>query len=223
MSSCPGGGWSVPTGESLPETHSARLPYSAPRASSSEAGVSSPPPSAASPSGVAAAAADFTLTNAMRMLARASRNVGVSGPSRSPSPSTRAPTASIASEAPGRSGGDDGEVDRGQLVQAHHMVGDDDLGGHLGEPPAGILDGLLGVTEHRLGVVGRGILSHVSYPSGAISKRSGGDPHPATTACVRPGPTARLGGVLRSAPRASRRADTKATTDHKERSAIAQG
>ena len=174
----------------------ARRRYSAPRASSSATGASSPPPSGASPAGVpAAAAADLTLTNAMRMFARASRNVGASGPSRSPSPSTRLPTASIASDGAGEVRWRRRQVDRGELVEAHHVVGDDDLGGHLGEPPAGVLDGLLGVTEHRLGVgrsgssasrprrprFGRGILGHLSYPTGAISKRSGGDPHPATT------------------------------------------
>ncbi len=36
------------------------------------------------------------------------------------------------------------------------MVGDDNLGGHFGEPPSSVLDGLLGVTEHRLGVLSVG-------------------------------------------------------------------
>ena len=53
----------------------------------------------------AVAAADLMLTNAMRMFDSASRSVGESGPSRSPRPSTRMPTASIASEAAGRFGG----------------------------------------------------------------------------------------------------------------------
>ena len=34
------------------------------------------------------------------------------------------------------------------------MVGDDELGGHLGEAAAGVLDRLLGVAEERV-VVGR--------------------------------------------------------------------
>ncbi len=91
------------------------------------------------------------------------------------------------------------QVDGGELVQPHHVVGDDDLGGHLGETRADVLDRLLGLVDQRLGsvrlggvrvsarwrvvggLIGRGIVGHVSYPSGAISKRSGGDPHPATT------------------------------------------
>ena len=47
------------------------------------------------------------------------------------------------------------QVDRRQLVEAHHVVGDDDLGRDLGDPPAGGVDGRLGVAE-RVGVGVRG-------------------------------------------------------------------
>ena len=99
------------------------------------------------------AVADLTLTNAIRMLARASRNVGVSGPSRSPSPSTRLPTASMASDGRGQVRRRRRQVDRRQLVQPHHVVGDDHLGGHVGEAPACVLDRLLGVAEDCVCVV----------------------------------------------------------------------
>ena len=200
-SSCRGGAWSAPTGGSSPPSRRARRRYCAPRASSSAAGESSPLPSVASPDGRRPAVADLTLTKAMRMFARASRNVGASGPSRSPSPSTRLPTASIASDGARQVRWRRRQVDRRQLVEAHHVVGDDDLGGHLGEPPAGVLDRLLGVAEHASSIVGAVALARGArrshrrsarsrrawnppapeLPYGAISKRSGGDPHPATT------------------------------------------
>ena len=75
-------------------------------------------------------------------------------------------------------------MNRRQLVEAHDVVGDDDLGRRFGEPPASLVDGLPGVAERRVGgfgLTGRGFLRHLSYPTVAISKRSGGDPHPATT------------------------------------------
>ena len=92
-------------------------------------------------------------TKAMRMLARASRIVAASGPRRSPSPSTRQATASIASARRREVGRVGRQVDRRQLVQPHHVVGDHDLGGGLGDPPAGGVDGRLGVGERVVGCV----------------------------------------------------------------------
>ena len=40
-----------------------------------------------------------------------------------------------------------GQVDGRQLVQAHHVVGDDDLDGRLGDPPPGIVHGGLDVGD----------------------------------------------------------------------------
>ena len=69
------------------------------------------------------------------------------------------------------------QVDGRQLVQAHHVVGDDDLGRRLGDPPPGLVDGRLGVGDGvRLLVGGSdlevlvtsdgvGFLAHVCYPS----------------------------------------------------------
>ena len=58
----------------------------------------------------------------------------VSSPSRSPSVSTSARTPSMASLRRGQIGGLGREVDGRQLVETHHVVGDDDLGGDVGEP-----------------------------------------------------------------------------------------
>ncbi len=38
-------------------------------------------------------------------------------------------------------------MDGGQLVQAHHVVGDDDLGRSIEQASAGAFDGVLGVVE----------------------------------------------------------------------------
>ena len=74
------------------------------------------------------------------------------------------------------------QVDRRQLVQAHHVVGDDDLGRHLGDAPAGLVDGRLGVGD---GVVRRrppasgvdvGFVAHVCYPSWGNSGEAGATP-----------------------------------------------
>ena len=75
----------------------------------------------------------------------------------------------MASAADGQVGLLGGQVDGRQLVQAHHVVDDDDLGRGLGDAPAGLVDGGLGVGDGVLGV-GRarsdvGFLAHVRYPS----------------------------------------------------------
>ena len=60
-------------------------------------------------------------------------------PSRSPRPSTRQATASMASAASPRSWGIGAEVDRRQLVQTHHVVDDHGLGGDLGQRGPGVV------------------------------------------------------------------------------------
>ena len=132
----------------------------------------------------AAPAAALTCTNASRMLASASRIVGASSPSRSPRPSTRQATASMASAAPRRSGGSASQVDRRQLVQAHHVVGDHDLGRQLGQSSLRLAESPHGPRRapmrRRRPPRRRRFHLPRALPYRRQLRRSGGDPHPAT-------------------------------------------
>ena len=63
------------------------------------------------------------------------------------------------------------QVDGGQLVQTHHVVGDHDLGGHLGQAGLRVAEGLVGPVECRTVLalwprrVTGGFISHVRYPT----------------------------------------------------------
>ena len=136
-----------------------------------------------SPGGGGAAAA-LTCTNASRMLASASRIVGASSPSRSPSPSTRQATASMASAGTAQVGRVGRQMDRSQLVQAHHVVGDHDLDRQRGQvgtaPRAAPLGPRRAPTRRRSRTGPRRFHLPRALPYRRQLRRSGGDPHPTT-------------------------------------------
>ena len=109
------------------------------------------------------------------------------------------PTASIASEAAGRFGG---LADRWMAASSYSpitwlatttsagtsarrvrtsSIACSASSTRLGSVRLGSVRGVRARWRVVGGLIGRGIVGHVSYPNGAISKRSGGDPHPATT------------------------------------------
>ena len=83
---------------------------------------------------------EVTCTNTSRICDSASRRVGSASPSRPARPSTSAPIPSMARAAAGRVRRILAQVDRGQLVQAHHVVGDHDLRWHLRQLAADLVD-----------------------------------------------------------------------------------
>ena len=119
----------------------------------------------------------------IRRLARASCIVGVSSPSRSPSPSTRQATSRSPAK-PIRGPGEWPKMDRRQLVQPHHVVGDHDLGGDFRQsgpgprplpasrsrPPRSAPSDPSSILGHV-----RGFVTHVRYPTDppAQLRRSG--------------------------------------------------
>ncbi len=50
-------------------------------------------------------------------------------------------------------------MDGGELVEAHHVVDHDGLGGYLGEAGTGVVEGVLGVLHHGFGV----FAAHLRY------------------------------------------------------------
>ena len=87
------------------------------------------------------------------------------------------------------------EMDGGQLVQPHHVVDDDDLGGDLGQPVRGRRSsGVVWASSSAIRRIRCHSLAHVWYPIGRQLRRSGvaagftaGHSHPATGSLVRPG------------------------------------
>ena len=109
-------------------------------------------------SAVAVVAAALTCTKAMRMLARASRIVDACLSRGGRRAVDEAGDGVDREAADCRSGVGARQVDRGQLVEPHHVVGHDDLGGYLGEAPAGLLDRLLGVPRRVDVIVGQCVI-----------------------------------------------------------------
>ena len=62
-----------------------------------------------------------------------------------------------------------GQMDGRQLVQTHHVVGDHDFGGHLGQASLRVAERLVRLVERRGGVGPRrvtgGFVAHVRYPT----------------------------------------------------------
>ena len=114
---------------------------------------------------VSSICAPLICTNARRMLASASCNVAASGPRRDAEPVDEAADGVDRQRGVGQPRRRGAEVDRGQLVQAHRVVGDDDLGGHLGESPAGLVQRVEGIVDLRVELVVRRFVGHPRYPS----------------------------------------------------------
>ena len=183
-------------------------------------------------------------TNARRMLARASRSVDDSGPSRSPRPSTRQATASIANAADARSGW---SADRWIAASSYRPItwfvtttsagtsATRRLASSMAAwaspmasaaPSATTSASSIGPPPRPVGVapgIDVGFLSHVCYPSWGNLRRSGGNPHLATTAhrrgeCVqvqRQLVTAAPGSRGRSVPVAPRVSRPSTDTTHR--------
>ena len=75
----------------------------------------------------------------------------------------------MASAAPRQVGRIGRQVDRSQLVQTHHVVGDHDLGRQRGQSGLRLAECLMGLVERRRvvgpGRVTGGFISHVRYPT----------------------------------------------------------